>query len=533
MAPLAVVSYVWPVFQRLNVCADTQSVDPLSHSPGLIAFDTDRILNFIIFSRMVRFLLFDWQGIIAQKEPGMGLPANIREFLDRRTVPYQTLLHPRTSTLTQAANACDIPVSQLVRAVILVDGQGLLMAVLPADHVLDFEALCALLHRNLELVPGSQLTAIFDDCEPRSYPPLAPAYDLDVIVDAAVDNLEVITFEPGVHTTLVQISGDDFRSLLGDALSGSFSRPAASLRADPADIDGSLDHVVDQFTPVRIKQNIEEFHELPALPATAAQILRLAADPMANARQLADIIEQDPGLSAQVLRYANSSLYGYAGGITNLQTAIARVLGFEFVINLALGLSIGKSLRVPQEGPFGLDAFWKHSVYAGRLVEQLATRLPSRQKVPRGTAYLAGLLQNLGRLVLGHTFQPEFYILNRFAQANPEMSTCELERHVLGVTHDQIGAWLLEAWDLPEELVVAVRHHHDEGYWDRHATYPQLVLIANRALAEHGLGETDRAGLPAFSLEMLGLKEQQVIEITNSLFDGGGELEELARRLAA
>jgi HD-like signal output (HDOD) protein len=172
-------------------------------------------------------------------------------------------------------------------------------------------------------------------------------------------------------------------------------------------------------------------------------------------------------------------------------------------------------------------------VYAGRLVEQLATRLPSRQKVPRGTAYLAGLLQNLGRLVLGHTFQPEFYILNRFAQANPEMPTCELERQVLGVTHDQIGAWLLEAWDLPEELVVAVRHHHDEGYWDRHATYPQLVLIANRALAKHGLGETDRAGLPAFSLEMLGLKDQQVIEITDSLFDGGGELEELARRLAA
>ena len=92
----------------------------------------------------------------------MGLPANIREFLDRRTVAYQTLLHPRTATLTQAASACDIPVSQLVRAVILVDGQGLLMAVLPADHVLDFEALCALLHRNLELVPGSQQNCFSD-----------------------------------------------------------------------------------------------------------------------------------------------------------------------------------------------------------------------------------------------------------------------------------------------------------------------------------------------------------------------------------
>jgi HD-like signal output (HDOD) protein/prolyl-tRNA editing enzyme YbaK/EbsC (Cys-tRNA(Pro) deacylase) len=464
----------------------------------------------------------------------MGLPTNIRNFLDRRQVHYETLLHRRTATLGQAADACDVPISRLVRAVILVDAQGLLMAVLPADHVLDFEALCSLLHRDLELVPGNQLTAIFDDCEPRSYPPLAPAYDLEVVVDTAIDRMDVVTFEPGVHNTLLQVSRSDFRSLLGESASGSFSRAAASLRATLGEeADGALSHVVDQFTPSRIKQNIEEFHELPPLPATAAQILRLAADPMANARQLAGIIEQDPALSAQVLRYANSSLYGYAGRIANLQTAIARVLGFEFVINLALGLSIGSSLRIPQEGPFGLDAFWRHSVYAGRLVEQLALHLPRGEKVPRGTAYLAGLLQNVGRLVLGHTFQPEFYILNRFAQANPDMPTAELERHVLGVTHDQIGAWLIEAWGLPAELVAAVRYHHDEGYWDRHATYPQLVLIANRALAAHGLGETDRTGLPAFSLEMLGLKPEQVIEITNSLFESNNDLEDLARRLAA
>lgn len=463
----------------------------------------------------------------------MGLPANIRDFLDRQQVAYETLPHRRTATLTQAADACDIPVSQLVRAVILVDAQGLLMAVLPADHVLDFEALCKLLHRDVELVPGNQLMAIFDNCEPRSYPPLAPLYDLDVIVDDAVNELEVITFEPGVHTALLQVSKANFHKLLGNTLSGHFSRPAASLRADLSDMNSTLSHVVGQFTPARVKRDIEEFHELPALPATAAQILRLASDRMANARQLADIIEQDPGLSAQVLRYANSSLYGYAGRINSLQTAIARVLGFEFVMNLALGLSIGKSLRVPQEGPFGLDAFWKHSVYAGRLVEQLAGMLPRQQRLPRGTAYLAGLLQNLGRLVLGHTFQPEFYILNRFGQANPEMSTRDLERHVLGVTHDQIGAWLMEAWGLPEELVIAVRHHHDEGYWDRHAAYSQLVLIANRALAEHGLGETDHTGIPTFSLEMLGLNAQQINDLTDNLFNSNEELEELARRLAA
>ncbi len=459
----------------------------------------------------------------------MGMPINVRELLDRDASEYEILAHRRTTTLTQAAEACEIPLDQLVRAVVLVDGKGLLMAVLPAEHVLDFDALCTLLHRELELVPGHQLGAIFEDCEPGSYPPLAPAYDLDVIVDEAVAAMPVITFEPGTHTSLVQMSQAAYRRLIGDARRGVFSRPASTLIADGQ----AITHVVEQFTPARVKRDIEEFHELPALPTTAAGILQLAADPRANARQLAEVIEQDPALSAQVLRYANSSLYGYSGQIKTLQSAIARVLGFEYVLNLALGFSIGKSLKVPQDGPFGMDAFWKHSVFAARLVETLGQKLPGKMRPPRGTAYLAGLLQNLGRLVLGHTFQPEFFILNRFSQANPDMPTCELERNVLGVTHDQIGAWLMEAWGLPDELVTAVRHHHDPDYWDRHAVYSQLVLIANRALAVHGLGEQDTPGLPDFSLQMLELDPRTVSEEANKLFENKEELEDLAQRLAA
>ena len=462
----------------------------------------------------------------------MGMAANIRQLLDSRQVNYEVLSHRRTATLGQAAEACRISLHQLVRAVVLVDEQGLLMAVLPADHILDFAALSSLLHRQLELVPGNQLTSVFGDCESRSYPPLAPAYGLDVIIDASVADLDVIIFEPGVHTSLIQVSQEHFRQLLGVDPVGTFSRPASSLTTNLDDKD-TLSRVAEQFAPVRVKRNIEKFHELPPLPQSSARIMQLAADPLANASQLADIIEQDPGLSAQILRYANSSIYGYAGSINNLQTAIARVLGFDYVLNLALGFSIGRALRVPHDGPFGLDAFWKHSVYAARLVEQLARHLPTKQSVPQGTAYLAGLLQNLGRLVLGHTFEPEFFILNRFALANPDMPTCELERNVLGVTHDQIGAWLMEAWGLPEELVISVRHHHDEGYWDRHATYPQLVLIANRALALHGIGESDQQGLPGFSLQMLGLNEKDVLEMTEELLRDPLDLNELAHRFAA
>ncbi len=463
----------------------------------------------------------------------MAVPSNIRDFLNREQIKYEVINHHRTATLEQAANACELPIDQMVRAVILVDQHGPLMAILPASHVLDFDALCSLLHRDLEPVPGNRLESIFDDCEPCSYPPLASLYGLDVIVDTAIEALDTITFEPGVHTALVQISSGDYQQLTGDALTGSFSRPASTLRADPDDCEQALARMVEKFTPARVKRGIEEFHDLPPLPATAAQILQLANEPLADARQLADIVEQDAPLAAQILRYANSPLYGYGGTIKDLKSAIARVLGFDYAMNLALGFSIGQSLSMPQYGPFGLDSFWKHSVYAARLVELLAQHLPKKQQPRRGTAYLAGLLQNLGRLVLSQTFKTEFFILNRLAQANPDMPARDLERQVLGVTHERIGAWLMEAWGLPEELIVAAKYHHQEDYWDRHATYSQLVLIANRALAMHGIGEGEERDFPDFCLDMLGLNEQQVRDIADRLLADTAELENLATRLAA
>ena len=106
---------------------------------------------------------------------------------------------------------------------------------------------------------------------------------------AATSNRTPAPIEPGTHTSLVQMPYAQFRGLLGGTiLSVPFSRPAAALIGDRQ----TLYDAGEQFTPARVKRDVDEFHELPALPATAAQILQLAADPRANARQLAEIIEQ-------------------------------------------------------------------------------------------------------------------------------------------------------------------------------------------------------------------------------------------------
>lgn len=458
------------------------------------------------------------------------LPMTIERFLQHRGAVFETLRHPATDTLAQAAKMCNVAESQLLRAMVLVDAKGPLMAILPSNHLLDFSALCRLLNRELEPVPAAQLGGIFDDCETNCCPPLGAAYGLEVVVDEALFAQKTLYIEPGTHTTLLKFSREALINLLEKSLSGSFSHPISSLQQDDPAV--SLSKTIEQFTPARIKRRVEEFHDLPALPTSALDILELASNPRADARDLARVIEQDAPLAARIMRYANSPLYGFPGKIKDLKGAIARVLGFDFVLNLALGITVGKSLKVPTDGPLGLDAFWRHSVYAAALVERLSTLMPTDIRPRRGTAYLAGLLHNLGILLLGHAFQAEFYLLNHYLAANPEVPSETVETYLLGVGHDQIGAWLLSAWGLPDELVTAARRHHDEHYWGDHAIYSQLVLITNRLLARYGIGTSRTTDLPAFSLEMLGLNAAQVIAASEALWAGNTELDDLARMVA-
>jgi HD-like signal output (HDOD) protein len=411
------------------------------------------------------------------------------------------------------------------------------MAVLPSDHLLDFTALCTLLNRDLEPISREQLADILEDCEPGTCPPIGAAYGLDEIVDAHLLEQPEVYFEPGVHTELVRLSGDAFRHLKQDCHAGYFSKPMEELRQPVTDTvvgsTGMLRKTIEQYTPARIKRNIEEFHDLPAMPSTAQAVLKLYTDPNADANALAGIVELDPGLAAKVIRYAASPLYGYQGNLTSIKDAISRVLGFDMVMNLAMGLAIGKSFRIPPDGPLGLNAYWQHSVYCAALCERLARAIPREMRPRLGTAYLAGLLHNLGRLLLGHVFQSEHFLLNRFILANPELPVADVERFVLGVGHEQIGGWLMQAWNMPAELIAAVHHHHDEDYWDQHAIYPQLVLLANRLLKRHGLGDAETDELPRSLMQMLDLSEAQVTAVTDHIMKGSVGLDSLAQQLVA
>ena len=468
----------------------------------------------------------------------MAIPDRIKNHLRQRGVSHDVLTHLPTKTLQQATHATGIAPGLLARAVVLLDGKGLIMAVLPSDHLLDFTALCTLLNRELEPIPLSQLTDILDDCEPGTCPPLGALYRLEEVVDTALLEQSEVYFEAGTHTELVRMSGDAFRTLKQDCRTGSFSKPLEELRQIPAMSPDAADpsrlrHTINQFTPAHIKRNIQEFIELPAMPHSAQAILGIYANPKADVDDLARIVESDPALAAKVIRYASSALYGYKGKLTSIKDAIARVLGFDMVMNLATAIAVGNSFRLPPDGPLGLNAYWQHSVYCAALCERLARAVPRAMRPRLGTAYLAGLLHNIGRLLLGHAFPAEHFLLNRFVLANPEIPVNDIERFVLGVGHEQIGGWLMESWGMPVELTAAVRWHHDANYWDQHAIYPQLVLLANCLLKRHGIGDAESDQLPTAIMEMLELSEEQVVAACAHVMKSSEDLDSVALQLVA
>lgn len=297
--------------------------------------------------------------------------------------------------------------------------------------------------------------------------------------------------------------------------------------------------VLESIGSRSVEQRIEQVYELPPMPELGRRILELQADPNAGARELAKIVQLDPSLAAQVIRYASSSYYGYTGRITNIQEAISRVLGYDMVMNLAIGLSAGRSFCIPDHGPLGLKSFWEHAVISAVLVQRLSAAMSVAARPDPAQCYLCGLLHDFGILLLGHLFPPEFQLLNKLAQANPEQTIADLESRLLGMGearemiamgHARIGAWLMGAWRMPDALRITLLEHHNAQYRGDCELQVHLVQLSDFLLQHEG-DIPGSGGLPEFSLDLLKLSSGQAVEIFGQVMDCRTELVAMSRQM--
>lgn len=464
----------------------------------------------------------------------MSTSITIRRYLDRQDVRYATIPCDDIQTVIQLGNE-DIPADHIAKAVILKDLRGMVMAVIPGPHHLDLDALNRQLHRNLRLAEAQDYHGIFADCSPDMLPPLGEAYGFETIIDDSLLDKDLVYFLSGNPNELIRISGHDFQLLHSNAWYGNtFSHISSEPMQDSGEQgDAAQSQKPEVPSKTKVKQRIQKITNMPPMPNMAQKIIQLNSNPYAHAEDLAKLIEKDPSLSAQIIRYAQSSIYGYQGAIASVRQAISRVLGYDLVMNIALGIAATRPFKSAPQGPFGLQAHWRHATYNATLSQSLCNAIPSKLRPRPGTAYLCGLLHNFGFLVLGYLFPNEFVKLNNTIEEDPNTPVIEHEQRLLGTNHAELGSWLMEAWNMPEEVHVTISQHHNLNYSGPHAEYVRLVNIANQLLKRHDIGDATSDELPAELLEKAGLTGEQAEAILEKIFEGREELESMARQLAA
>ncbi|HLT03176.1 MAG TPA: YbaK/EbsC family protein [Geminicoccaceae bacterium] len=153
----------------------------------------------------------------------MTMASTLRRHLESRGVEYQVVNHPMTASSSETAQSAHVSGNRIAKSVVLRDGEGYLLAVLPAAHHLSLEMLQDWLGRSFALASEQEIGRLFPDCELGAIPPLGGAYDLDVVLDERLARLDEVYFEGGDHQTLVRIGGEQFRHLMASAKFGRFS----------------------------------------------------------------------------------------------------------------------------------------------------------------------------------------------------------------------------------------------------------------------------------------------------------------------
>lgn len=423
------------------------------------------------------------------------------------------------------------PEDRIVKMVLMHDVLGRMQVILPANSMLDVDTLNSRLGRDLVALAPNDLDSLRAKYSLSALPALPGITGLPSVVDSSVLDMDIVYLDSGEEGKLIQLDKQLFTDLLADAREERFSVPIASINVNRSTPDQDLEQIHDaikKFTYLRIKQRLEDTLEVPPLPQTAQRIIHLRVDPEAGVNELADIVEADPSLSAQVVSWASSSFYSAPGKIKSVHDAIMRVLGFDLVMNLSMGLALGKTLQLPKEQPEGYTPYWQQAIWMATATGALINVIPREHRPGFGLAYLSGLLHNFGYLVLAHVFPPHFSLICRYIEANPHIDPSYVEHFLLGITREQVGSTLMSVWNMPEEVIVALRHQKNPSFDGVNSDIANILHIARNLLSERGLSVGPTQSIPDELYERLQLDPDKAKEVMDQLLASQEEILQMA-----
>ena len=460
-------------------------------------------------------------------------------------MPHSTTASITTPTLpvriTRSLEAADIafsvhavdsinPALHLHQVVLEHAGEQLLVLI-PRTHILNLSQLNTTTQSEWRAVAPTVLAQLLAHVDLQALAALPQLLKLNSLCDPAVFTQPIAYLDSGIQGWVIAVTPAALNTLYSTSQRISCSERIVQQHPNHSAVNHDAEDIhqaVVRLTSRRIHQRLEETLEIPLLNSTAKKVLRLRDDPMAGVDELASIVETDPALAAQVIGWAASPYYGAPGKIRSVEDAIVRVLGFDLVVNLALGLSLSKTLALPKDQPQYCKPYWQQAIYTAALIEGLTRAMPAKIKPEPGLAYLAGLLHNFGFALLGYVFPPLFSLVCRSLEANLHLSHSVVEHHLLGITREQMGAWLMQCWHIPDELVYALRYQDNPDYQGDCATYANLICLAQRLLMQRKTGLNAHNAIPDALYQRLGLTAERAQLSLEQVFDAEQALRALA-----
>lgn len=219
------------------------------------------------------------------------------------------------------------------------------------------------------------------------------------------------------------------------------------------------DESVDPIGVIDVSKLLDRATELHAIPAVVERVMRISADVDAGAQELAQAVSMDAAATALVVQVANSAAYAAAKKTYNLADAVQRI-GFKQTRSLVVGKSVMGSFG-PKTLSTGFDraACWRHSLATAIFAQQIAEHC---REVPRDMAFTAGLLHDVGLVLLDEFCTSEFEdAVHTSLQERIPLS--DAERRVLKTTHEEVAVHALRLWKFPDEIIEAAKFHHGVG----------------------------------------------------------------------
>jgi putative nucleotidyltransferase with HDIG domain len=237
--------------------------------------------------------------------------------------------------------------------------------------------------------------------------------------------------------------------------------PTPTPNARPTRVDP---HVLDTY--------IEGINHLPPTPTLMIQLIELFRQPDTDVDQIVTLLSRDPALSVEVLRRCNSAFFALDTPVMDINEAVFR-MGFYEIYQMTVSLSGMRALTPKENVPgFSAEILQRHSNIAAIAAGALALEAEE----PEGIAFTAGLLHDIGKLVLALGERDKYVaVLDECRTTGASLS--EREKMIFGFNHDEVGARLLQRWGVPVEVVTPALGHNDpepSGEWRRFVAITNL-----------------------------------------------------------